>query len=147
MNAFQLLLFSSHSLFVAWYFQKDYFSFSINPPRSLFSTNGCLDLAFVRFCVYDEDLFTKDDFIAQATFPFSSIRQGTTINRILLFKICFHFLPSLLVMDFISLGYSHIRLRTEGEKLVHNATLFVCTTITQEGMLTRFFFFEKAHSF
>jgi hypothetical protein len=37
----------------------------------------CPPLAYIRFAVYDEDVFGDPNFVAQAVFPFESLRQGT----------------------------------------------------------------------
>lgn len=41
----------------------------------VFNVN-CPDLAFLRFVVYDVDMFGDSSFLAQATYPFSTLRCG-----------------------------------------------------------------------
>lgn len=36
----------------------------------------CPDLAFLRFVVYDVDMFGDSSFVAQATYPFTTLRTG-----------------------------------------------------------------------
>jgi hypothetical protein len=36
----------------------------------------CPPMAYIRFAVYDEDMFGDPNFVAQAVFPFESLRMG-----------------------------------------------------------------------
>ena len=67
--------------------------------------NHASDLALVNIRVYDEDVMTLDDFVAQSAVPFHNIREG----------------------------YSHLRMRTKGEKFLPNTTVFVYTSICSQG--------------
>ena len=42
----------------------------------------CPPLAYIRFALYDEDMFGDPNFIAQAVFPFCSLKQGTVTIEI-----------------------------------------------------------------
>lgn len=41
----------------------------------------CRPMAYLRFVVYDEDMFGDPNFIAQAVFPFESLRIGRLAKR------------------------------------------------------------------
>lgn len=40
------------------------------------------DLAFLRFVVYEEDMFSDPNFLAQSTFPLKGLKTGTYIGDI-----------------------------------------------------------------
>ena len=40
----------------------------------------CTELAIVSFAVYDEELVTEDDFIAQYAVRFTSIHEGASVQ-------------------------------------------------------------------
>ena len=44
----------------------------------------CPPLAYIRFAVYNEDMFGDPNFVAQAVFPFESLRLGTLETLLLL---------------------------------------------------------------
>jgi len=48
------------------------FTFSVYEP----------DLSFLRFVVFEEDMFSDPNFLAQATFPVKGVRSGNSINFI-----------------------------------------------------------------
>lgn len=51
----------------------------LNPfwPQKLFSFQICNpDFAFLRFVVYEEDMFSDENFLAQATFPVKGLKTG-----------------------------------------------------------------------
>ena len=70
-----------------------------------------VELAFVTFRVFDEDELTSDDFVAQSTACINSLNQG----------------------------YSHIRLRTLGDIIIPNASLFVHVAVSDQGFINTFF--------
>ena len=39
----------------------------------------CPPMAYIRFAVYDEDMFGDPNFIAQAVYPLCSLKQGTKV--------------------------------------------------------------------
>jgi phosphatidylinositol phospholipase C gamma-1 len=43
------------------------------------------DLAFLRFVVYDEDMFSDPNFIGQATYPIKSLRSGEYYIKLTLY--------------------------------------------------------------
>lgn len=49
------------------------FTFSVYEP----------DLTFLRFVVFEEDMFSDPNFLAQATFPVKGVRSGKSINLFL----------------------------------------------------------------
>lgn len=48
------------------------FTFSVYDP----------DLTFLRFVVFEEDMFSDPNFLAQATFPVKGVRSGKSIKFI-----------------------------------------------------------------
>ena len=64
------------------------------------------ELAMVVFKVYDADALSRDDFLAGAAFPLSSLRSG----------------------------FRHIALRNKSSTVIPNATLFVDITIDRFGV-------------
>lgn len=40
------------------------------------------DLTFLRFVVFEEDMFSDPNFLAQATFPVKGVRSGKSVNNI-----------------------------------------------------------------
>ena len=47
----------------------------------------CPPLAYIRFAVYDEDMFGDPNFIAQAVYPLSNLKNGKYSFSILCFMI------------------------------------------------------------
>lgn len=46
------------------------FTFSVYEP----------ELTFLRFVVFEEDMFSDPNFLAQATFPVKGVRSGKSVN-------------------------------------------------------------------
>lgn len=58
----------------------------LNPtwPRKAFQFTVCNSaFAFLRFVVYEIDMFSDQNFLAQATFPIHSLKTGTGKNNVL----------------------------------------------------------------
>lgn len=45
------------------------------------------ELTFLRFVVFEEDMFSDPNFLAQATFPVKGVRSGMSIYRIYTTKL------------------------------------------------------------
>lgn len=74
--------FSSLSLCILFFFAAA--DNGLNPtwPRKPFQFTVCnSDFAFLRFVVYEIDMFNDQNFLAQATFPIHSLKTGTYNTR------------------------------------------------------------------
>lgn len=66
-----------------WLFKQ--FVFDINNP----------EFAFLRFVVYEEDMFSDPNFLAQATFPVKGLKTGMVLPSIIIIIITI----SIIVME------------------------------------------------
>ncbi|MGH0123686.1 UNVERIFIED_CONTAM: hypothetical protein FKN15_028917 [Acipenser sinensis] len=117
-NKFKTLVKSDNGLNPVWPAPPEPVQFMVCEP----------EMAFLRFVVYEEDMFSDPNFLAHATFPVKGIR---TVTPKLLLELYMAVCPKMFMASFAFTGYRSVPLKNGFSEDIELASLLVFIDINQ----------------